>query len=171
MSFYNPSVSVSLKYKSYRIAIVTAQFNFQITQKLEEGAIASLKHHGISEAQVTVVRVPGAFEIPLTAKLLFEKGFDGVVAVGCVIRGETTHYESVCNSCERGVMDVQLSYQRPIGFGVIMTENLEQALDRCGGQHGNKGIDAAEAMLKILEIKEKLNETKSYQHLTQGSFQ
>lgn len=171
MSTFSPTVSVNLKYKSYRIAVVTAEFNFQITQKLEEGAVAALKHHGVSQGQISVVRVPGAFEIPLTAKLLFEKGFDGVVAIGCVIRGETTHYESVCGACERGVMDVQLSYQRPIGFGVIMTENLSQAFDRCGGQHGNKGIDAAEAMLKILEIKEKVNETKSFQHLTQGSFQ
>ncbi|MDZ4662902.1 MAG: 6,7-dimethyl-8-ribityllumazine synthase [Pseudomonadota bacterium] len=171
MSFFNPTVSISLKYRSYRIAIVTAEFNFQVTQKLEEGANAALKHHGISAAQISAIRVPGAFEIPLTAKLLFEKGFDGVVAIGCVIRGETTHYESVCTACERGLMDVQLAYHRPIGFGIIMTENLEQALDRCGGKHGNKGIDAAEAMLKILEIKEKINETKSYQHLTQGSFQ
>lgn len=171
MSFFNSSVSISLKYKSYRIAIVTSEFNFQVTQKLEDGAFAALIHHGISSAQIFKVRVPGAFEIPLASKLLFEKGFDGVVAIGCVIRGETTHYESVCASCERGIMDIQLSYSRPIGFGVIMTENLEQALDRSGGKHGNKGTDAAEAMLKILEIKEKLNETKNYQHLTQGSFQ
>ncbi len=171
MSFLNPTVTVSLKYRNYRIAVVTAEFNFQVTQKLEEGAIAALKHHGISEAQISIVRVPGAFEVPLTTKLLFEKGYDGVVAIGCVIRGETTHYESVCGACERGVMDVQLAYHRPIGFGVIMTENLEQALARCGGKHGNKGIDAAEAVLKILEIKEKLNESKNYQHITQGSFQ
>ncbi len=157
MSQNAPSVLIKLKDLTYSVAIVTAEFNLDITEKLEHSALESLKQHGFLETQVTKIRVPGAYEIPLTAKLLFEKGYDGVVVLGCVIRGETTHYESVCEGCERGVMQVQLEYKRPIGFGVLMTENLQQAQDRAGGKHGNKGRDAAEALLKIFEIKETIN--------------
>ena len=140
-----------------RVAVVQSLFNEAITEKLARGAEQTLLSAGLSAANIQRVSVPGAYEIPLTCQYLFQQGFAAVVAVGCVIRGETTHYTSVCEGVERGCMDVQLNHSRPIGFGVIMTENLQQAEARAGGVHGNKGAEAAEAMLCLLKIQLETN--------------
>lgn len=132
-----------------KIGVVTSRFNEEITSKLEEGALAVLEEAGV---EVLVARVPGAVEIPLAAKALFEIGCDGVVACGAVIRGDTSHYDVVCNSVERGCTNLQLHVGRPIGFGVITTENDEQALDRAGGKHGNKGAEAAAVVLEMVGL-------------------
>ncbi|OQW52119.1 MAG: hypothetical protein A4S09_08900 [Proteobacteria bacterium SG_bin7] len=140
-----------------KVAIVRSLFNEVVTSRLETGAVEGLLAGGIEKENISFFPVPGAMEIPLAVQLAFEGGADAAVAVGCVIRGETTHYEAVCNSAERGCMDVQLKFSRPVGFGVIMTEDKEQAAQRSGGRHGNKGFEAAQAAIRILQIKRELS--------------
>ena len=133
------------------IGVVTARFNSEITDKLEQGALDFLNSQS-ETVEVFAVKVPGAVEIPLACKALFDQGCDGVVALGCVIRGDTSHYDYVCNSVERGVSELMLEYKRPIGFGVLTTENEEQAFARCGGAHGNKGTESAEVTLEMIHL-------------------
>ena len=132
-----------------KIGLVTSRFNEEVTGLLEEGALTVLESSG---AEILLARVPGAVEIPLAAQALLEEGCDGIVTCGAVIRGETTHYELVCNSVERGVTRLMLDYGKPIGFGVITVENDEQAMDRCGGKHGNKGAEAAQVCLEMIGL-------------------
>lgn len=142
--------------KGLRVGLVTSRFNIEITEKLEIGAYTRLRELGVQEDQIVVVRVPGAVEVPLAAQALLEQGCDGVVALGCVIRGETSHYDYVCNSVERGCSQLQLEYAKPVVFGVLTTENEEQALDRVGGAHGHKGMEAAEVVLEMINLLKKL---------------
>ncbi len=135
-----------------KIGVVTARFNSEITEKLETGALEYLEGFTETEIEVFAVRVPGAVEIPLACQALLDKGCQGVVALGAVIRGDTTHYEFVCNSVERGLTNLMLDYKRPIGSGVLTTENEEQALDRAGGKHGNKGAEAAQVTLEMIGL-------------------
>lgn len=142
--------------KPLRIAVVTARFNEEVTSKLEDGAFDYLEEVG---AEILSVRVPGAIEIPLAIKALFEtKKIDGVVALGAVIRGETTHYDYVCQSVERGCSELMLQYNKPVGFGVLTTENDEQAFARAGGAHGNKGYESAQVVIEMIGL---LKEIKS----------
>jgi 6,7-dimethyl-8-ribityllumazine synthase len=138
-----------------KIGLVTSRFNQEITSKLKEGALGVLRASD-HQIEIKIVDVPGAVEIPLAAKWLLEQGCDGVVACGAVIRGDTTHYDVVCNSVERGVTQLMLDQGKPVGFGVITTENEEQAFARAGGEHGNKGADAASVCLEMLELKASL---------------
>lgn len=133
-----------------KVGVVTARFNSEVTEKLEEGALSYLE--SCEGVEVLAVRVPGAVEIPLTCQALFEAGCDGVVALGAVIRGETSHYDYVCSSVERGVTELMLVYNRPIGFGVLTTENDEQALARAGGAHGNKGTECAQVVMEMIGV-------------------
>lgn len=145
-----------------RIGVVTARWNSEITDKLEEGALSYLE--AILGVEVIAVKVPGAVEIPLACQALLEKGCAGVVALGCVIRGDTTHYDYVCQSVERGITQLMLQYQKPVGFGVLTTENEEQAHDRAGGKHGNKGEEAAQVVLEmvglLMDLKKNLTAAK-----------
>ena len=144
-----------------RIGVVVAEFNRDVTSKLEEGALDFLKEKGIKEKNIELVHVPGAFEIPLIAKaLLKSKKIDAVIALGAVIRGETTHYDYVCQAVERGCTLLQLEFVKPCVFGVLTTENEEQAFDRVGGKHGHKGRDAAETALRMVETLKKLKKLK-----------
>lgn len=143
--------------RALRIGVVTSRFNSDVTKKLEEGAVSKLESLGFSSSQVRRVSVPGAYEIPLAAKYMLESGFDGVIALGAVIRGETTHYDYVCQSVERGCSHLQLEFGRPVVFGVLTTENEEQAFDRTGGRHGHKGSDAAEVLFEMLSLAKSLN--------------
>lgn len=143
-----------------KIAVVVGLFNREVTEKLEQGALDYLKSQDFTKDQIFLEHVPGAVEIPLIAKAYLDKGVDGVIAIGAVIRGETTHYESVCNSVERGCTLLQIEYAKPVTFGVITTENEEQAFDRCGGKHGNKGRDAAETCLQMINLLRKIKEEK-----------
>lgn len=132
------------------IAVVTARFNEEVTTKLEDGAFDFLEEVG---AKILSVKVPGAVEIPLTIKALFEtKKIDGVVALGAVIRGETSHYDYVCQSVERGCSELMLQYKKPVGFGVLTTENEAQAMARAGGEHGNKGFEAAQVVVEMIGL-------------------
>lgn len=146
-----------MKKKKIKIGIVTSRFNIEITEKLEEGALAYLDE---IDADIYAVRVPGAVEIPLAAQALFEhRKVDGIVVLGAVIRGETTHYEEVCRSVERNCSRLMLDYKKPVGFGVLTTENEEQAYERVGGKHGHKGAEAAQVVVEMIgllsEIKKK----------------
>lgn len=135
-----------------KIGIVTAKFNREITQELEKGALNYLIANNIDQKNIINVHVPGAVEIPLAAKALLAKGCDAVVALGAVIRGETSHYDLVCNSVERGVSQLMLETGKPIAFGVITTENEDQAWSRTIGAHGNKGTEAAQVALEMLQL-------------------
>ncbi|MBX9768746.1 MAG: 6,7-dimethyl-8-ribityllumazine synthase [Bdellovibrionales bacterium] len=135
-----------------KVAVITSRFNWEITELLEKGAIQYLKAAGLHESQISILRVPGAFEIPLAAKACLQQGVDGVIALGAVIRGDTTHYTSVCEAVERGCTQLQLEYTKPVAFGVITTENEDQAYARAGGAHGNKGADAALVCLEMIDL-------------------
>ena len=149
-----------LRAESLRIGVVVARFNSNVTEKLEAGALQALHKMGLPSAQLLHSRVPGAVEIPLAVQALFEAGCDGVVALGAVIRGETSHYDYVCNAVERGCTELALKYQRPVGFGVLTTENDDQAMDRAGGRHGNKGAEAAEVTVEMCTLLRKVRSAK-----------
>ena len=135
------------------VAIIVARFNGFITEKLLEGASDCLKRHGTDAAKIDVYRVPGAFEIPMLAdKLAAKKKYDAVICLGCVIRGGTTHYEHVCNESIKGVADVSRKHGIPVGLGIITTENIEQAIERSGTKAGNKGVDAALAVIEMVSL-------------------
>ncbi len=138
-----------MKRKKLRVGVVTARFNSEITERLEEGALSFLEEN---EVEILSVKIPGAVEIPLACQALLDAGCAGVVALGCVIRGETSHYDYVCSSVERGVTQLMLDYKKPIGFGVLTTENDDQAMDRAGGKHGNKGAEAAQVTLEMIGL-------------------
>lgn len=138
--------------KSLKIGVVTSRFNSDITDLLERGALEFLEGVDTPHIEIESVRVPGAVEIPVACQALFDRGCDGVVALGAVVRGETSHYDYVCNSVERGVTALMLEYKKPIGFGVLTTENEEQAFDRAGGKHGNKGTECAQVVLEMIGL-------------------
>jgi len=136
-----------------RFAIVCAKFNHAITDKLLEGAIAALTRHGVKEDAIDTVRVPGAFELPVTANRIAASGkVDAIVALGAVIRGGTPHFEYVCQECARGIMDVGLSHDFPVIFGVLTTDDLSQAVERTGGTEGHKGEEAAIAAMEMVSL-------------------
>ena len=143
--------------KGLRFAIVASRFNEFITTKLLEGALDMLRRHGAPENAVDVVWVPGAFEIPLAAKKLADCGrYDAVICVGAVIRGATSHYDYVCNEVSKGVAQAGLSTGVPVIFGVVTTENIEQAVERAGTKAGNKGADGAMAAMEMANLLRKL---------------
>jgi 6,7-dimethyl-8-ribityllumazine synthase len=140
-----------------RFAIAAAAFNEVVVGKLVEGAVACFRAHGIADDDLTVAWVPGAFELPLVARRLAGSGlYDAVVCVGAVIRGETAHFDYVAGEAARGIREVSVQTGVPVMFGVLTTENLEQALDRAGGKHGNKGWDAAVAAMQTVSVLDQL---------------
>lgn len=143
--------------KGMRIAIVAARFNHFVVDKLLAGAVETLSAAGISGQDLDVVRVPGAFEIPLAAKKLAAgKSYDAVITLGAVIRGGTPHFDYVCSECARGVTQASLETGVPVLFGVLTCDDMEQAMDRAGGKHGNKGADAALAAMEMTDLLRKL---------------
>lgn len=135
-----------------KIAIVVARFNSFITSELLSGAEDTLKRHGVAEENITVAWVPGAFELPLVAEKLASKDFDAVITLGTVIRGATTHYDYVCNEAAKGVSNASLKSGKPVIFGVLTTETIEQAIERAGTKAGNKGCDAALAAIEMANL-------------------
>lgn len=143
----------SLNGAALRIAVVTARFNDFITERLQSGALDCLKRHGVIDDAIDTVAVPGAFELPLTAQALAETGrYHAVICLGAVIRGDTTHYDYVCNEAAKGIAAVGLKTGIPVIFGVVTTENTEQAISRAGGKSGNKGWDAAMTALEMANL-------------------
>lgn len=136
-----------------KIGIVAARFNEFIVSKLVGGAQDALIRHDVKEEDITVAWVPGAFEIPLAAKKMAESGkYDAVICLGTVIRGATSHYDYVCNEVSKGIASVSLASGVPVMFGVVTTENIEQAIERAGTKAGNKGYDCALGALEMIDL-------------------
>ncbi|MCR5536033.1 MAG: 6,7-dimethyl-8-ribityllumazine synthase [Succinivibrio sp.] len=137
-----------------RVALVVSRFNSFICERLLEGALDTLKREGqVPEEQITVIHVPGAIEIPLTCQKACEsKNYDAVIALGCVIRGSTYHFEVVANECAKGLSQVNLKYGIPVTNGVLTTDNLDQAVQRAGSKMGNKGSEAAASALEMINV-------------------
>lgn len=133
-----------------RVGIVVSKWNSFVTDKLREGALDTLKMYRVDESNIVVAECPGAFEIPTVAKALLESGsVDAVIALGAVIRGGTPHFEYVCDAVTRGIGQLALDYGKPVIFGVLTTDSVEQAMERAGGAMGNKGSEAAVACVEM----------------------
>ena len=138
-----------------KVGIVASRFNSFIVSKLLDGAVDGLVRHGVEEENITACWVPGAFEIRVIAKKMAESDkYDAVIAVGAVIRGSTTHYDYVCSEVSKGIAQVGLATGKPVMFGVITTENIEQAIERAGSKAGNKGYDCALAAIEMVNAME-----------------
>jgi 6,7-dimethyl-8-ribityllumazine synthase len=139
--------------EGFRFAIVVSRFNEFISSKLVEGAMDALRRHGATEEQVSLIKVPGSFEIPLTAKKLADSGqYDAIVCLGAVIRGATPHFEYVAAEVSKGIAAVAIETKVPVTFGVLTTDSLEQAIERAGSKSGNKGWDAAMAAMEMVNL-------------------
>lgn len=142
-----------------KIGIVVARFNELITERLLSGALDAWRRHGGDEGQVEVAWVPGAFELPLVAQTMAQSGrFAAVVCLGCVIKGATDHYDYVCSQAASGVLQAGLKSGVPVSFGVLTTDNLEQALERAGSKAGNKGADAVLAAIEMADLLRQITE-------------
>jgi len=139
------------------IAIVAGEFNRFIVQQLVDGALDALSRNGVAETNITLAWVPGAFEIPLAADVMASSGkYDAVIALGAVIRGGTPHFDYVAGECSRGVAKVGLEHKMPVIFGVLTTDNIDQALERAGSGAGNKGFDTAVAALQMIGLLDRI---------------
>ena len=148
----------SLVASNIKVAIVAARFNEFITSKLIGGAMDGLSRHGVQEADIHLAWVPGAFEIPLVAAKLANSGkYDAVICLGAVIRGSTSHYDYVCNEVSKGIAAVSLESGVPVLFGVLTTENIEQAIERAGTKAGNKGYDCAVSAIEMVNLLHELD--------------
>ncbi len=140
-----------------RVGIVTAEWNIEITGALRDGAVKTLLENGVVENDIIVKYVPGSFELTFGAQLLCEdKNIDCVICLGCVIQGETRHFDFICEAVALGVTNVSLKYNKPVIFGLLTTNTLQQAQDRSGGKHGNKGDEAAVTAIKMVQLKNSL---------------
>ena len=143
-----------------RFAVVASRFNETVTQKLVDGALDALVRHGTAADDVDLVWVPGAWELPVAARrLLATERYDALVAVGAVIRGDTPHFDYVAGEASRGLSDANAAFETPIGFGVLTCDDMAQAEARAGGEHGNKGWDAALAALEMADLFDRLDAT------------
>jgi 6,7-dimethyl-8-ribityllumazine synthase len=151
MAGHAPDISVPQLPKA-KVAIISSSWHLDICGDLVTGATRALTAANVKE--IKTIYVPGSFEIPLAAQKAFEMGYDAVVAVGLVLKGETPHFDYVCQGVTQGVIDVQLKFSKPIGYGVLMCNDLDQAIDRCGRPESkeDKGYDSAIAALKLLEL-------------------
>jgi len=146
-----------LNAKGLKIAIVVSRFNSFLSQKLLDGAIDCLKRHEADENNIDVFWVPGSFEIPLMVKKLLSKNYDGIVALGVLIKGDTPHFDYIATETTKGIAQVSLDSQIPVSFGVVTAENLEQAIERCGTKQGNKGFDAALSVIEMVNLFKEIN--------------
>ena len=139
--------------KGMKVGIVVADWNQDITFALRDGAVETLLKHGVEEQDITVDYVPGAFELTAGAKAFAQTGkFDSVIVLGCVIQGDTKHFDFICNGVTQGITQLNIQYDIPFIFGVLTTNNLQQSLDRAGGRHGNKGDEAAITAIKMIDL-------------------
>jgi len=135
------------------VAVVASRYNAGVVQRLLDGAVERLAERGVSQDQITVILVPGAWELPLACRRLAEAGgHQAVVALGCVVRGDTPHFEYVCSEASRGVIQASLDTGIPVSFGLLTTDTLEQAAERAGGSAGNKGAEAADAAVEMAQL-------------------
>lgn len=139
--------------KGRRFAIVAAEWNPEITNAMLQGALDTLREHGVEEEDLLVRRVPGTYELTSAADIILKRtSVDAVICIGCVIQGETRHFEFICQAVSQGLTNVALKHERPVIFSVLTTETMQQALDRAGGRHGNKGVEGAVTALKMAEF-------------------
>lgn len=159
-------IAGSIDGNGLRIGLIASQFNESITSRLIEGAREALVRHGVREDAITIVWVPGALELPQLAQRMANAGtWDGLVTLGCVIKGETAHFDYVAGEAARGVADVARQSGVPVTFGVLTTYDLDQAMARSGGALGNRGFDAAVAVLKVISLNKQL-ETASHKAMS-----
>jgi 6,7-dimethyl-8-ribityllumazine synthase len=142
-----------------KFGIVVAEWNYEVTGALAQGAVDTLKRHGAKDDNIIVKHVPGTFELTLGAQYLAEFAkVDAVIVLGCVIQGETRHFDFICQGVTQGITNLNMKYNKPFIFGVLTTDNQEQALDRAGGKLGNKGDEAALTAIKMLALNSNLNQ-------------
>jgi 6,7-dimethyl-8-ribityllumazine synthase len=142
-----------------RFGLLVSRFNNYIVESLEKGAIDTLLRHGVEQKDLQIVRVPGAFEMPLAAQQMAQsKQFDAIIALGAVIRGSTPHFDYVAGECSKGLATVSMQYNIPVGFGVLTVDTIEQAIERAGTKAGNKGVDAALSAMEMVSVLRKINE-------------
>jgi len=155
LSSYSPNSIPDAK--NFRFGIVVSEWNNEVTGALLQGAIETLIKHNTKEENISVSWVPGSFELALGAQYYArETDVDAIICLGCVIQGETRHFEFISQAVAKGIMDVGLVHNIPVIFGVLTTDTMEQALDRCGGKHGNKGTEGAATALSMLGIRDTL---------------
>jgi 6,7-dimethyl-8-ribityllumazine synthase len=138
--------------KGLEIAIIVSRFNSFITEKLLDGAVDAFIRHNGDKDNITVVRVPGAFEIPMVLSKLIEKDYDGILCLGAVIRGSTPHFDFVANETSKGIAQIALKSKMPVSFGVLTTDTIEQAIERAGTKMGNKGFDAMVSLVETVNV-------------------
>jgi 6,7-dimethyl-8-ribityllumazine synthase len=152
------SVEGELLVRDLRFALVAARFNDSIVEPLVRGAVDTLRRHGASEKQIEIVRVPGAFDIPIVArKLALSRRYEALIALGAVVRGQTPHFDYVAGECASGIARIALESGVPIAFGVLTTDTMEQAFERAGGKAGNKGADAALVAVEMANLLRRLD--------------
>ncbi|WP_052255667.1 6,7-dimethyl-8-ribityllumazine synthase [Salinicoccus sp. YB14-2] len=151
------TIQTTMTGKGLKIGIVAGRFNDFITNQLINGAEGALVSHQVNSDDIDLVYVPGAFEIPLVAKkMAASEKYDAIIALGCVIRGSTSHYDYVCNQSAKGILEAGLSTDIPVIFGVVTTENIEQAIERAGTKMGNKGVDSANSAIEMANLMKEL---------------
>ena len=151
------TIEGQLSAKGLKIAIIASRFNDIIVDRLIGGSVDYLTRHGLERENITLVRIPGAFELPVVcAKLARSRQFDGIVALGAVIRGATPHFDFVANEATKGLAQISLETGVPVGFGLLTTDTVEQAVERAGSKAGNKGVDAAAALLETIRVLEQI---------------
>ncbi len=145
------SDKINLPHTNFKIAVVTAMWNEEITSRLKSGAIETLAKSGIPIKNITAWDVPGSYELIYAANKLANEGMDAIICIGVVIKGETPHFNFICDAVANGISQITIEQNIPIGFGVLTTSNKQQAIERAGGDHGHKGEEAAWTVLKLLE--------------------
>ena len=151
-------ISTSTVLQDATVGVVVSRWNSMITEAMLEGAITTLTANGVKNDSITIVRCPGSYEIPLTAQWLLETNrYEGVIALGVVIRGGTPHFDYVCDAVNQGVLELNLRFSTPVAFGVLTTDDVQQALDRVGDK-GNKGSEAALALLEMITVRRSLSQ-------------
>ena len=150
------TIEGDLKADKLKFALVVSRFNDFLTARLLEGALDALRRHGADDKNLTVVKVPGSYEIPLACQKLSGGGFDAIIALGAVIRGDTPHFDLVAAETAKGIAQVSLAASVPVAFGIITADNLEQAIERAGSKQGNKGADAAVSAIEMANLAKQL---------------
>ena len=156
LSDYDPSQVPSGN--GYTIGIVIAEWNSEITNPLADGAIETLKKYHVDNQDIRIVHVPGSFELTTGADLMLKNipSLDAVICIGCVIQGETRHFDFICEAVSQGLTNVALKHEKPVIFSLLTTNNMQQAIDRAGGKHGNKGVEGAVTALKMIKLQKEL---------------
>ncbi|MBT4836185.1 MAG: 6,7-dimethyl-8-ribityllumazine synthase [Methylococcales bacterium] len=147
-----------LTIRNTRFCLIVTRFNSFITERLLEGAVDTLKRHGAQEKDLTIIKIPGAFEMPLMVQqVAVKKDYDAIIALGAVIRGGTPHFDYVAGECVKGLATVSLQHQVPVSFGVLTVDSIEQAIERAGTKAGNKGAEAADSAIEMVNVLRQVN--------------